>query len=251
MESELLNDIVSAAKAVRTESEMLSDLLSRGEVLSDHTLAAHYQKRLAAMEPVLVALKAFEERGTDAAADALRAELVLHKLQDQDAPLYAGAGVCVRAFINKEQVSYFDFLNDLVRKAGLTVAVKERSETFFRAELGGQKAYSLLCSLQSGAMGEGARFAVYPVIAAPDFREEDVRTDIFLNGGKGGQNVNKVETAVRMVHVPTGVTVTCRTERSQLQNKKKALRALQARVKEYYQDAQNALIARAKASLGK
>ena len=82
-------------------------------------------------------------------------------------------------------------------------------------------AYALFSSLPAGAMGEGARFNAYPVIAVPAFREEDVRTDIFLNGGKGGQNVNKVETAVRMIHTPTGVTVTCRDERSQLQNKKK------------------------------
>ena len=78
------------------------------------------------------------------------------------------------------------------------------------------------------------------------FLEKDVRTDIFLNGGKGGQNVNKVETAVRMTHLPTGVTVTCRDERSQLQNKKKAIKALRARVADYYRDAQAALIARAK-----
>jgi peptide chain release factor 1 len=96
-------------------------------------------------------------------------------------------------------------------------------------------------------MGEGARFNAYPVLAVPAFREEDVRTDIFLNGGKGGQNVNKVETAVRMIHTPTGVTVTCRDERSQLQNKKKALKRLRAAVAKYYQEAQTTLTEKAKA----
>lgn len=50
----------------------------------------------------------------------------------------------------------------------------------------------------------------------------DVRVDIFLSHGKGGQNINKVETAVRLLHLPTGIIVTCQDERSQLKNKERA-----------------------------
>jgi len=253
MERDRLDEIIAAAEAVGAENERISALLLLPEVSQDNRLVAHYLKRQREIAPLIAALKKVKESVCEETlADLKREWLLLRVTETGEKSAYAGAGVCVRTRNNKDSL----LADEVLRRLGAILPkvdfrLKERSGSFCRVECRSAEAYPILSALREGAFGEECAFALYPIMPDMEIREEEVRTDIFLNGGKGGQNVNKVETAVRMTHLPTGVTVVCRDERSQLQNKKRAARMLEARVKEYREEAQTALVDKSKAEVSR
>ncbi|MCM1305977.1 MAG: hypothetical protein NC037_05505 [Bacteroides sp.] len=92
------------------------------------------------------------------------------------------------------------------------------------------------------AQSEEICFAVTPSAKAEAVSENDLKIDVFHSSGAGGQNVNKVETAVRVTHIPTGLSVVCQDERSQLKNKRRALETIEKRLNEMNEQAEKSRI---------
>ncbi len=134
----------------------------------------------------------------------------------------------------------------LGEEAGLKSAVVEVMGALAYGYLRGERGVHRLVRLSPFDADHGRHTSFALVEVMPEVESEvevglnpdDLRFDFFRSSSAGGQNVQKTSTAVRVVHVPTGIVVSCQNERSQLQNRQTALRILEARLLERELDRQ-------------
>ena len=136
----------------------------------------------------------------------------------------------------------FSAYKAFAEKNGMKFSLMLNEKMRLQANLCGGGAYSLLkeeTGLHQAVFPQGAQAKAFVSVyekksATKEILEGDVRIDVFHSGGAGGQNVNKVESAVRVTHLPTGTVAVCQDERSQLKNKERALSSLQKKVEQVY-----------------
>lgn len=268
----IYGDIIAAAERAAEPFKETQELLEYPEVQADKayylSVLSQYNRLkmlsdyVSALKGALADVDALESLVAESADDAERDELYVEitalrrKASDCAAALADALGrkhITQRAFCCFRQTPIsskfaeqlcLQICDYLVRSGAKTEDIKRRydkggalTEISFFAE--GEDILTRLAPLTGAhkvfipdAKSEELCFAVTEAARAEEISDKDIKIDLFHSGGAGGQNVNKVETAVRATHIPTGLTAVCQDERSQLKNKRRAIDTLKSRLRE-------------------
>lgn len=228
----------------------LSDYLISPEIIADNRLYLKYAEEKASLEKAYLlgeGLKLAIELGDDDEINSLSVNLAT-ELMPKGENDERGAVIELRAENPQSKPLMQELINmysSYAKSLGYDLSVAENEDKFtsliienkgayfrFKSELGTHRS-------TGGTIGNcNVSVTVMPTSDAIklDIKDGDIRTDIFHSSGAGGQNINKVATAVRLTHLPTGIVVVCKEERSQLQNRNRATAVLNSKLYAHYQE---------------
>lgn len=235
-ELKVIKDRLSALISALKEEEEIAALLSESN--SNEERAAIYEE--------LSSLKRNASQISAALSDALGCKHVEERAycRFRLKKVSSKFGVALFAMIKSDLKSRGAKIEDeevLTAKDGFVQEISFTAEgadvvTLLSPLVGAHKVYI------AQAKSEELCFAVTPAARIEKVDERDLKIDVFHSSGAGGQNVNKVETAIRVTHLPTGLSVVCQDERSQLKNKRRALETIEKRLKERSEQAEKSRI---------
>ena len=223
------------------EIEKLENDLSLEEVLMDSNLSLRLEKKLKQLLPIKEQYEICQLAKHDDDLYLIENQKLQKLILDLDAE---NEDITLEVSSNKANSK---LLQDIVcayknysTKNDCQFDVVEKAETFIKIDIAGKNCEKKF--VKENGIHKSTECEVN-VLAYPtqkkniaNFDEKDIKIDIFRSNGAGGQNVNKVSTAVRIKHLETGIVVTCQDERSQFQNRERALKNLKEKVNKYLGD---------------
>lgn len=257
-----IEGLLNRYEPISARYQLLMEYLESPEIIADNRLYLKYAEEKNSLEEsyklgegLKIALELNDKEEILALYTCLLQELMPKGAEDK-----RGAVMELRAE-NPQSLPFLKELYNLYynysKKKGYTPLVCEYDEKSISLTIEGTGAYFVLKGETGVHHSTGGKIgnanvwvSVTPIMddVSVILEDKDVKTDIFHSSGAGGQNINKVATAVRLTHIPSGIVVVCREERSQLQNRKRARVILLSRLYEYYKEKEQGLIKKEKLS---
>ncbi len=223
-------------KSYKDRLEKLSSLLEYPEFNIDYNFSKRFLKEISKLKPIVelydLYLISDQEIEKQDILSSINKLIIKDKVDEYDGIKIeiSSKDLEAKAFLKKSYQTYFSSCQYKVIEDDGLIILGTSIYSIYKNETG-------IHIYKDGYESE-VKVLVLPYIESKETEIplSDLRIDYYHSSGAGGQNVNKVETAIRITHIDTDIVVTCQDERSQLKNKQRALELINKKVNQYYLD---------------